>query len=131
MELAIKEPALYIDLMELMYLCLSMGYKGKYRATEHSQYQLEQITHNLYKHIQAYRGNFSKALSPVPLRSPKSNTKLATRPQTSVIFIFIITFCIIMAIFIALSYLTDVISNEANKSIAQYEKTVSRGTPKQ
>src|SRR5580704_19634526 len=65
----IKEPALYIDLMELMYLCLSMEYKGRYRSAENGQYRLEQITNILYKHIRKYRGNFSKILSPTPLKS--------------------------------------------------------------
>lgn len=116
MERAIKDPALYIDLMELMYLCLSMGYKGRYRATEHSQYQLEQITNNLYKHIRAHRGSFSKTLSPTPLRA--TGAKAVIRNKTSLLFIFIVTACIVMAIFIGLGYLMDVISNEAYQNLA-------------
>lgn len=116
MERAIKEPALYIDLMELMYLCLSMGYKGRYRATEHSQYQLEQITNNLYKHIRAHRGSFSKTLSPTPLRA--TGARAVIRNKTSLLFIFIVTACIVMAIFIGLGYLMDVISNEAYQNLA-------------
>lgn len=116
MERAIKEPVLYIDLMELMYLCLSMGYKGRYKATEHSQYQLEQITNNLYKHIRAHRGSFSKTLSPTPLKA--SGAKAVIRNKTSLLFIFIVTACIVMAIFIGLGYLMDAISNEAYKNLA-------------
>lgn len=123
MERTVKEPALYIDLMELMYLCLSMGYKGQYRSTEHSQYQLEQITNNLYKHIRAYRGSFSKTLSPTPLKTTKQ-TKHATKNKTSLLFILVVTACVIMAIFIGLGYLMDVISNEAYKNIAQIQTTV-------
>jgi len=125
MERAIKEPALYIDLMEFMYLCLSMGYKGQYRATEHSQYQLEQITNNLYKHIRAYRGSFSKILSPTPLKAPKSPAKTASQRKTSLIFIFVVTACIIMTIFVSLGYLMDVISNEAYKNISRFGNSVS------
>ena len=117
MERTIKEPLLYIDLMELMYLCLSMGYKGQYRNTEHSQLQLEQITNNLYKHIRTYRGHFSKTLSPTPLKTHKAQPS-SSSPQHSLIFIFIVTACIIMAIFVSLGYLMDVISNEAYSIIA-------------
>lgn len=127
MERAVKEPALYIDLMELMYLCLSMGYKGQYRSTEHSQYQLEQITNNLYKHIRAYRGNFSKTLSPTPLKTAKKTTS-KIKNKTSLIFIFVVTACVIMAIFIGLGYLMDVISNEAYKNIAQIQQPVLHPT---
>jgi len=122
MERAIKEPALYIDLMELMYLCLSMGYKGQYHATENGQHQLDQITNNLYKHIRAYRGSFSKTLSPTSIKAHKSSATHAH--QTPLSFIFIVTACIIMTIFVSLGYLMDVISNEAYKSITQSGSTV-------
>jgi type VI secretion system protein ImpK len=118
MERAIKEPAIYIDLMELMYICLSMGYKGQYRATEHSQYQLEQITNNLYQHIQAYRGGFSKTLSPLPRKTKKTPTKVTPKKKVSILFICIVTACAIMTIFVSLGYLMDVISNEAYSNIS-------------
>ena len=131
MERTIKEPALYIDLMELMYICLSMGYKGQYRSTEHSQYQLEQITNNLYKHIRAYRGSFSKTLSPTSLKTAKPAATSAQQRNTSPFFIFIVTACIIMTIFVSLGYLMDVISNEAYKNIAQLGKPVLHENSKQ
>lgn len=131
LERAINEPTLYIDLMEFIYISLSMGYKGQYRSTEHSQYQLEQITNNLYKHIRAYRGNFSKTLSPVPLKAPKALHKISSESQTSLLFIFFITTCVMMSIFIGLDYLMDVISNEAYKNIDQIKATVSHETAKQ
>ncbi len=128
MERAIKEPALYIDLMELMYFCLSLGYKGQYRTTEHSQYQLEQITNNLYKHIRAYRGNFSKILSPTPLKAVKPSARAASQRKASFSFIFVVTACIIMTIFVSLGYLMDVMSNEAYKNLSQFENPVSHET---
>lgn len=131
LERAIKEPASYIDLMEFMYLCLSMGYKGQYRSTEHSQYQLEQITNNLYKHIRAYRGSFTKTLSPTPLKAMKPATKSASRANPSLAFIFCVTACVIMAIFVSLGYLMDIISNEAYQPIAQIENPVSSETSQQ
>lgn len=131
LERAIKEPALYIDLMELMYISLSIGYKGQYRATEHSQYQLEQITNNLYKHIRAHRGSFSKILSPMPLKSSKTTANSARQNGLSMLFIFSITACIIMGIFVSLGYLMDVISNEAYKHMAQIKNPVSHETAQQ
>ena len=129
MERAIKEPALYTDLMELMYIALSMGYKGQYRATEHSQYQLEQITNSLYKHIRAYRGSFSKTLSPTPLKANKSTPRPAPENRSSLLFIFFVTACVVMTIFVSLGYLMDVISNEAYEHITQIQNAVSREAP--
>jgi|GEM_PF-1141172 len=130
MERTIKDPALYIDLMELMYICLSIGYKGQYRTTEHSQFQLEQITNNLYKHIRAYRGSFSKALSPTSLKTAKQTSVVKTENTVSPLFIFFVTACVVMAIFISLGYLMDVISNEAYKNISQIQDSVSHETSK-
>lgn len=119
LERTLKEPALYIDLMELIYICLSFGYKGQYRATEHHHFQLEQITHQLYKHIRAYRGGFSKSLSPTPLKPGRgSSTQSMPDTHSSPLFILFVATCIVMIIFISLGYLMDLISNEAYKNIS-------------
>src|SRR5207253_1949275 len=47
LERILKDPAQYIDMMELMYICLSLGFKGNYRATEFGSNQLEQVTNTL------------------------------------------------------------------------------------
>lgn len=121
----VKEPALYIDLMELMYICLSLGYKGQYRATEHHHYMLEKITNHLYQHIHAYRGGFSKTLSPAlpKLLRPVANQDVKKPP---LIFIFFVTACIIMTIFVSLGYLMDVISNEAYQNISHLTHTAEQ-----
>jgi type VI secretion system protein ImpK len=128
LERAIKDPTVYIDLMEFIYICLSMGYKGQYRVTEHSQFQLEQIMDNLYKHIRLFRGSYSKALSPVPLKSTKPMAKAAAQYKPIGFTVAYVTVCIVLAIFISLGYLMDVISNDVYKNIAQIEKPVSYET---
>lgn len=128
LERAIKEPQIYIDMMELMYICLSLGYKGQYRTTEHDHYKLEQITNTLYKHIRLYRGNFNKSLSPSILKPAKPDAKIQRRQDVSLLHIFFFTGCAIMTIFISLGYLMDVISNEAFKNISQIQYSVPHET---
>jgi type VI secretion system protein ImpK len=129
LERAIQEPAHYIDLMELMYLCLSMGYKGQYRVTDQNQYELEHITHALYKHIRAYRGGFSKTLSPTPLKMTRPNAKQAIDNGLSTGLILLISLCVIMVLFITLGYLTETLSNEAFKNIAALQPILTHETP--
>lgn len=124
LERALKEQKVYIDLMELMYLCLNLGYKGQYRSTEHDQYQLEQITNNLYKHIRAFRGSFSRMLSPKVTKT-NPNNKPKSPSNFSVFFIFLITAYIIIIIFASLNYLTDIIANEAYQNISEIKNMVS------
>lgn len=125
LERAIAEPAHYIDLMELMYLCLSLGYQGHYRATNHHQHQLEQITHALYKHIRAYRGGFSKMLSPAPLKTVKTRGLRLADHRLPTWMIFVISLCFVMVLFIALGTLMETLSNEPFKNIAQLQPIIA------
>jgi type VI secretion system protein ImpK len=118
LERSIQDPSSYIDLMELIYLCLNAGYKGQYRDSDHNHYQLEQITNSLYQHIRAYRGNISKNLSSTSLKPIKHHAAI-TNSKTSISFIIISAACVIMTIFISLSYLMDIISNEAFEQISE------------
>jgi type VI secretion system protein ImpK len=58
-----EEPALHIDLLELIYICLSIGYEGKFKLIEQGQQKLHETTDELYRVIQQQRGEFSKRLT--------------------------------------------------------------------
>lgn len=121
LERIIRDPALYIDVMEFMYICLSLGYKGNYRSTEFTNNQLEKITHSLYKHIRAFHGDYSKTLSPFQARIREA-TKIT--PKASYSLTFFITASIIMLLFIGLSYMLDTLSNQAYKELMHIGKSI-------
>ncbi len=58
-----KEPSRYIDLMELQYLCLAVGFCGKYQVIERGHNQLAGVQRELYRLIREYRGTPQTALS--------------------------------------------------------------------
>jgi type VI secretion system protein ImpK len=49
----IDKPEHYLDLIELIYLCLSLGFEGKYRHQEHQK--LKQIMEKVYSTITTHR----------------------------------------------------------------------------
>lgn len=118
-----KDPGLYIDLMEFMYLCLSLGFKGSYRSTEFSNNQLEQITHSLYKHIRAHHGDFNKTLSPFPVRPNATHHKPSANP-TPIFLIVLTTVTIILSLFVGLGFLLDTISNQAYRELMHIGKSI-------
>jgi type VI secretion system protein ImpK len=59
----IKDPAKNIDLLELMYVCLALGFQGRYRVETDGVNTLEAIRENLYRTIRNYRGDNETALS--------------------------------------------------------------------
>lgn len=57
-------PAKYIDLIELIYVCLSLGFEGKYKLDNRGRDELEIIRDNLSRIIATQRGDFDRDLSP-------------------------------------------------------------------
>ncbi len=109
LERIIKEPALYIDVMEFMYICLSLGYKGSYRIEDRDN-QLEKITHSLYKRISAYHGDFTRTLSPFPVKSLQSTKKAPLK--TPYWLILLVTTVIILLLFVGLDSILDTITSQ-------------------
>jgi len=60
----LETPGKHADLLELFYLCLSLGFEGKYRLEARGHEQLEIIRDNLYKTIERIRPNPEQDLSP-------------------------------------------------------------------
>lgn len=58
-----ENPERYIDTLELIYLCLNLGFEGHYRAVVRGQEQLGRITNSLYQVIVAQRGEPELILS--------------------------------------------------------------------
>jgi len=60
----LQEPARNLHLLELMYLCLSLGFEGKFRVQERGRPMLDSIQDNLYQTIRMHRGDIERSLSP-------------------------------------------------------------------
>ena len=50
------DPGRHIDLMELQYMCLALGFAGKYAVADRGQARLAEIQADLYRQIRTYRG---------------------------------------------------------------------------
>lgn len=59
-----ETPGSHLDILELFYLCLSLGFEGKYRLANRGHEQLEQIRDNLFQTIESHRGHRENDLSP-------------------------------------------------------------------
>ncbi len=60
----LQEPARYIDLLELVYLCLLMGFEGKFKMKDPGGRELQSIQENLFYTIRDKRGRYDLELSP-------------------------------------------------------------------
>jgi len=64
LERLLPDPRANLHLLEFIYVCLALGFEGKYRVQAQGRGQLEQLQHRLYEAIRSYRGDFERELSP-------------------------------------------------------------------
>jgi type VI secretion system protein ImpK len=57
------EPQRYLALLELLYVCLALGFEGRYRLDERGAAQLSEIRQQLYQRIAGLRDNVEPELS--------------------------------------------------------------------
>lgn len=60
----VRSPEKYMPLLELMYICLSLGFEGKYRVKPRGSIELEAIRDSLYRQIVKLKGEVPRELSP-------------------------------------------------------------------
>ncbi len=53
-----------LDLLEVLYFCLALGFEGKYKILERGNVQIAGVRDELYRLIRQYRGDFERRLSP-------------------------------------------------------------------
>ena len=59
-----ESPAENLYILELLYICLSLGFEGKYKVIHRGREQVEQIREELFGVIRTYRGEYERGLSP-------------------------------------------------------------------
>jgi type VI secretion system protein ImpK len=60
----LNEPRRYLALLELLYICLCLGFEGRYRVEERGDARLAGIREELFRCIQTLRGTAETDLSP-------------------------------------------------------------------
>lgn len=98
----IHDPARNIDLLELIYVCLALGFQGRYRVETDGINTLEAIRENLYRTIRNYRGDSEMALSPHWKGVDKSLVSKTVRLPMWAIISIVLT--VLAFIFIAFSF---------------------------
>lgn len=89
-----QNPAVNLDLLELFYLCLSLGLEGRYRVLDQGPAQLATLRERLLQLIRQHRGAYEVDLSPEwrgvtgPARSPLKRV----RP-----WLLVLAVCIVLA----------------------------------
>ncbi len=60
----LQQPERNLELLELIYICFALGFKGKYRVQPGGISRVEDIQHQLMNTLRQYRGDIERELSP-------------------------------------------------------------------
>ena len=63
-----RDPLKHVAMLELMYLCLSIGFEGKYRVVERGVAQLDAVRDALYRQIRHVRADPPPSVKSAPVR---------------------------------------------------------------
>ena len=121
-----RDPIHTIDLLELTYLCLSLGFQGKYKGMRQGMLKREQLMEQLYSKIREQRGNFKKNLSP---EHSTLHPALFTSPQGGEIKKAVCTFLamsIAMALlYVGMNYLFTITTQPVLLQISQIQQQIN------
>ncbi|HEX8614938.1 MAG TPA: DotU family type VI secretion system protein [Telluria sp.] len=59
-----QTPGANRDLLELLYVCLALGFKGRYQVQHNGKQALDSVRERLAQLLRAQRGDYERALSP-------------------------------------------------------------------
>lgn len=87
-----RDPVKHLAMLELMYLCLALGFEGKYRVMTRGAEQLEAVRDALYRQIRQVRGDPSPLLRLPPSegRVRRSRWPLVSATGFAVFGVFVV-----------------------------------------
>lgn len=112
--------ALHIDILELIYLCLNLGYTGKYQILENSHAELENVTDTLYQSIRWQRGEIKKDLLLQEQALPTVREKTPLIP----LWLFLVCiFMILLSVYIIFNFMLGSNSNTLYQQLNNFLQT--------
>src|SRR5215468_1681970 len=112
-----KNPGRGADVLELMYVCLALGFEGRLRVTGRGTSEHSRVRDGVYRTLRERRGEFERDLSP-----HWRGLAAGHRPLTSYIPTWVIaavTAAVLMLMFMGFTYALSGLSDGAYADLAQ------------
>ncbi|MGY2136040.1 type IVB secretion system protein IcmH/DotU [Pseudomonas reactans] len=111
-----RDPVKHVAMLELMYLCLSLGFEGKYRVMERGREQLETIQDAVFRQVRHVRGDR------VPLSISPQRGKA---PRIRIVSALLATACVLACLLVMYSGFAWVLSQEREAALQPLQSLVS------
>ncbi|WP_455826803.1 type IVB secretion system protein IcmH/DotU [Pseudomonas graminis] len=113
-----RDPVKHVAMLELMYLCLSMGFEGKYRVMERGKPQLEAVSDALYRQIRHVRGDRLSVTAP-PATGQKRQSRIG---NLSAPWVAVVVVACVLAMYLGFAW---VLGNERMTLMHLYQPLAS------
>jgi type VI secretion system protein ImpK len=112
-----SDPAKNIAVLELMFVCLSLGFEGRYRVHPRGASELTRVQENVYHIIRQYRGETEREMSPHWQGIPAPHRSIASLVPSWVVAVVaaVALLIIYMGLSFALSDASDPVFEELAK----------------
>lgn len=114
----------HLELLEFIYLCMSLGFEGKYRINPKDKDSFYDVLDATYKQIKNARGDVPSYLSKVRMQQI-SNTKPQKKHRSIMKPILLTTTGIVIAVYCLFSYMTQESAKPILTHIQQIESSLS------
>jgi|GEM_PF-2070003 len=114
-----------LDLLELGYLILSLGYTGKYRSQPEGKSQLEALRKQLYQQIRDRRGEYSKILS-LDEQQTATTTSLTKQAHASMLKLTTgTTLSFLVLLLASFNYVLDLATTPTYQELQRIQQTLA------
>lgn len=112
-----RDPVKHVAMLELMYLCLALGFEGKYRVMERGRAQLETVHDAVYRQIRHVRGErLPLSLSPEAGRASRARIRIVSATWVAI--------CVLAALFVMYSGFAWVLGQERMTTLQPFQSSV-------
>ena len=122
----LREPDGQWELLELAYLCLSLGFLGKYRIFEKGHNQLTHLKQKLYQAIRLERGDVDRTLCLNPTPADAQKVNVIKRINWRKVTLMTVSPLIVIYLVLALT-----INHQGNKVVENFHELVIGNTTMQ
>jgi len=105
LERLMMEPAHYIQIIEFLYLCLCLGYEGKYRPMKNGRMQLETLIREVHKVIRKERGEGPELVTHIGDHIVEKADELHW--QTPLVMVVGVAFLVCLVLYLGYFFYTD------------------------
>lgn len=124
----LRDPNADLNLLELMFICISLGFKGQYAVMDRGLEKLEELRNIVFDHIRRRRAEFPQELS--PHWQSQSDQRTTLRNFIPLWVVAAVGGALLLAIFIGFTLVLDEAADPVQKALEGIGKPATIQLPK-